>query len=175
MSHQYLFNFKYQDSKRDMFSRFFTCSFNRSEAIEISSTHSFVFLSESLMSFSFNVSVAPMIVEIGVCSSCERELKSVLYNFIAFSFSSLCRDSFSISRILYVNTPLTIAITKYIKNIKISSVLPIVKVNFGGIKKKFQINALKNAARSTGKISKNIATNETVTSKINATTLYPMN
>ena len=63
---------------------------------------------------------------------------------------------------------------KYIKNISVSSVLPIVKVNLGGIKKKFQSNALNNAARSTGKISKNIAMNETVTSKISATTLYPI-
>jgi hypothetical protein len=64
---------------------------------------------------------------------------------------------------------------KYINNIKESSVEPTLNVNRGGMKKKFQINALNKAARRTGKISKNIAIRETVTNKINATTLYPMN
>jgi hypothetical protein len=60
-------------------------------------------------------------------------------------------------------------------NISASSVLPIVKVKVGGIKKKFQTNALKRAATNTGPISKNIATRETVTNNRSATTLYSIN
>ena len=40
------------------------------------------------------------------------------------------------------------------------------------MKKKFQVNALRIAADNTGKISKVMASSETVTNKINATTLY---
>jgi hypothetical protein len=43
------------------------------------------------------------------------------------------------------------------------------------MKKKFQIKALKIAAINTGKISNIIASRDTVTIRINATTLYPMN
>ena len=64
--------------------------------------------------------------------------------------------------------------TKYIDNIKVSSEEPIWKVNRGGIKKKSQIKALSKAESNTGKISRNIAISETVTSKTKATTLYPM-
>jgi hypothetical protein len=48
------------------------------------------------------------------------------------------------------------------------------KVNRGGMKKKSQIKALSKAESNTGKISKNIAVSETVTSKTKATTLYPI-
>jgi hypothetical protein len=41
----------------------------------------------------------------------------------------------------------------------------------GGIKKKFQINALKIAAHKTGKISNNMANTETVINSISATVL----
>jgi hypothetical protein len=44
-------------------------------------------------------------------------------------------------------------------------------VNRGGIKKKFQINALKTADISTGKMSNVTARRETVTSNVKATTL----
>lgn len=53
--------------------------------------------------------------------------------------------------------------------------LSIRNVNFGGIKKKFQTNALNSAEQRTGMMSKNIAVNETVTNKMSATTLYPKN
>jgi hypothetical protein len=43
----------------------------------------------------------------------------------------------------------------------------------GGIKKKFQINALNNAESMTGKMSKSMALRETTNNKIRATTLYP--
>jgi hypothetical protein len=55
------------------------------------------------------------------------------------------------------------------RNIRISSLLPMWNVKRGGIKKKFQIKALNIDAVSTGKISKNIAIKDTVTSNINAT------
>jgi len=45
------------------------------------------------------------------------------------------------------------------------------KVNWGGMKKKFQITALRKAAKSTGKISNSIATTETVSKRINAAIL----
>jgi hypothetical protein len=67
------------------------------------------------------------------------------------------------------------ATMKYIRSIRESSVFPILNVNLGGMKKKSQINALNRAAKSTGRISKNMAIRETVTSKMKATTLYPMN
>jgi hypothetical protein len=57
---------------------------------------------------------------------------------------------------------------KYIKYIRISSLLPIWKVYSGGMKKKFQISALKTADTKTGKISHTIAMSDTVTSNISA-------
>ena len=57
----------------------------------------------------------------------------------------------------------------------VSSVVDTCKVNRGGIKKKFQVKALSAAANRTGKISKVMASNETVNNKISATTLYPRN
>jgi hypothetical protein len=66
------------------------------------------------------------------------------------------------------------AITKYIKNISPSSGVPIYKVRMGGIKKKFQINALNNAESKTGKISNRIALTETTKRKMGATALYPI-
>ena len=59
---------------------------------------------------------------------------------------------------------------KYIKNKMISSVDDILKVKWGGIKKKFQIPAVRIAENKTGKMSKTTASNEMFTSKINATT-----
>jgi hypothetical protein len=47
-------------------------------------------------------------------------------------------------------------------------------VNRGGIKKKFQIKALRVAERRTGSMSNKTASSETVTNKSNATTLYPI-
>ena len=41
-------------------------------------------------------------------------------------------------------------ITKYIANISASSIFPILNVNEGGMKKKFQMNALITAARNIG-------------------------
>ena len=64
------------------------------------------------------------------------------------------------------------AIRKYMSNNSESSVESIWAVNCGGIKKKPQIKALIAADNITGKISKNIAIIETVTSRINATILY---
>ena len=75
---------------------------------------------------------------------------------------------------LKVKTAFTNAIVKYISNIKTSSGSETYNVNFGGIKKKSQISALSKATKRTGKISKNIATTETVNKRINATTLYPI-
>ena len=49
-----------------------------------------------------------------------------------------------------------------------SSALSIWKVKMGGIKKKFQINALNAAANKTGKISKREAKIETTISRIKA-------
>src|SRR5687767_15541446 len=46
--------------------------------------------------------------------------------------------------------------------------------NLGGIKKKSQIKALSAAEISTGKMSKMIASSETASKRINATTLYPI-
>ena len=45
------------------------------------------------------------------------------------------------------------------------------KVKVGGMKKKFQTNALRSAAKSVGRISKNIAISETVTNNKRATIL----
>jgi hypothetical protein len=87
------------------------------------------------------------------------------------SSSSFFSASFSIFRIFEVKTALTNATIKYIKNIRVSSAFLIAKVNFGGMKKKFQVSALMTAAVKTGPILKNMAINETVTSKISATTL----
>lgn len=42
------------------------------------------------------------------------------------------------------------------------------------MKKKFQISALKKAAKRTGNISNKLAITETVTNKTNAVTLYPI-
>ena len=53
----------------------------------------------------------------------------------------------------------------------VSSVDDTCSVNLGGMKKKFQIKALRAAASKTGKISKVIASNETANNRINATTL----
>jgi hypothetical protein len=47
-------------------------------------------------------------------------------------------------------------------------------VNRGGIKNTSQIKALNAAAASTGRISKDMASNETVSRRIRATTLYPV-
>src|SRR6185369_11107517 len=66
------------------------------------------------------------------------------------------------------------AITKYITNKMLSSVVLTWIVKRGGIKKISQINALNVAASKTGKISKLIANKETVTNKMNAATLYPI-
>lgn len=63
------------------------------------------------------------------------------------------------------------AITKYMINKIVSSVLDTCNVNLGGMKKKFQMKALSAAANKTGKISKVIANKDTVNNKINATTL----
>ena len=63
------------------------------------------------------------------------------------------------------------AITKYMSNKMRSSAEPTLKVNFGGMKKKSQIIALASAERNTGRISNVIASNETVTNNIKATTL----
>ena len=63
---------------------------------------------------------------------------------------------------------------KYINNKIRSSGVPTEKVNFGGIKKKSHINALKIAASNTGKMSRTIAKIETVTKRRKATTLYPI-
>ena len=46
-------------------------------------------------------------------------------------------------------------------------------VNRGGIKNTSQIKALNTAETKTGKISNVIASKETVSNRINATTLYP--
>src|SRR5688500_10081489 len=64
---------------------------------------------------------------------------------------------------------------KYMTNKIKSSVAPTCSVKRGGIKKKFQMNALSRADSNTGRISKEIAIKETVTSNISATTLYPTN
>src|SRR5688500_18752466 len=93
---------------------------------------------------------------------------------MVFSLSSLSLVFFSNSRILEVSTVLISATTKYIKNNRVSSGSPIVKVIVGGMKKKFQINALKIAVVNTGKMSNNIANTETASNKIRATTLYPI-
>ena len=63
------------------------------------------------------------------------------------------------------------AITKYISNKIRSSAEPTLNVNFGGIKKKSHIIALVRAEKNTGRISKDIASSETVTNNIKATTL----
>ena len=70
---------------------------------------------------SSRLSVAPIIVAIGVFSSCDKELSKVLYSFTVLAFSSFCLDCFSIFLILLVSTALIIAITKYIRNRKPSS------------------------------------------------------
>jgi hypothetical protein len=74
------------DSSRDIFRRFSTWRFNRIEAFEISETN-FRLLSSEILSLRI-LSEAPMIVEIGVRNSWEREFISVLYNFTAFAFFS---------------------------------------------------------------------------------------
>src|SRR5258706_14553422 len=66
------------------------------------------------------------------------------------------------------------AITKYITNKILSSVVLTWIVKRGGIKKTSQIIALSVAASRTGKISKLIANKETVTNRIKAATLYPI-
>jgi hypothetical protein len=48
------------------------------------------------------------------------------------------------------------------------------KVSVGGMKKKFQINALSKAESMTGKISNSMAFGETTTNKIRAIALYPI-
>jgi len=60
---------------------------------------------------------------------------------------------------------------KYMINKIESSVECTWKVKRGGIKKKFQMSALKIAAVSTGSISKEMAIIDTVSSKISAITL----
>ena len=55
----------------------------------------------------------------------------------------------------------------------VSSAVSTCKVKRGGIKNTSQINALKAAEIKTGRISNVIASKETVSNKINATTLYP--
>src|SRR5690242_3633411 len=110
-------------------------------------------------------------VAMGVRNSCESEFNSVLYNLNSLSFSSLNLAFFSASRILNVSTAFTRAIKKYKRNISTSSALPISNVYKGGIKKKFQITALRTAASNTGKISNNIATTETVINNNSATIL----
>jgi hypothetical protein len=60
------------------------------------------------------------------------------------------------------------------RNNKVSSALSMWKENTGGIKKKFQINALRIAVSKTGKISNKIAAIETAIIKMSATTLYPI-
>ena len=83
------------------------------------------------------------------------------------SSSSLC--FFSNSLILKVSTALIDATTKYIKNMRPSSGVSIWKVMVGGIKKKFQIRALKRADTITGRISKRMALRETAINRIRAT------
>ena len=54
---------------------------------------------------------------------CERESRIVLYNFTLLARSSLSLATFSICLILYDNTPVIIAMIKYITNSMVSSVL----------------------------------------------------
>jgi hypothetical protein len=68
-----------------------------------------------------------------------------------------------------VSAALIKAITKYMDSIILSSVFTTRKLNLGFKKKKSQIKALNTAASKTGKMSKNIAMTERISSKINAT------
>jgi len=63
------------------------------------------------------------------------------------------------------------ATRKYMLSSTVSSVVCIIKVNRGSIKKKFHINALNVEAMRTGIISKTTARKETHKSKIKATIL----
>ena len=88
---------------------------------------------------------------------------------------SFFNTSFSICFILKVSPACIMAMIKYMISKKKSSAVLTWKVNRGGIKKKFQVNALNTAENSTGNMSKEIAINETVSSSIKAITLYPRN
>jgi len=111
-------------------------------------------------------------VEMGVRNSWEREFKIVLYNMIVFARPSSSKLFFSIILILYVRTAFTIAITKYIINISVSSPSPMESVKRGGMKKKSQRRALIIEAITTGTNSNSIARIETQSKRINATMRY---
>src|SRR5438874_9995421 len=154
-----------------MFNRFSTCWFRRNDALEISLINSALLSGERFFVLVCRLSVAPMIAAIGVLNSWDREFSKVLYSFTVLAFTSFNLAAFSICFILKVRTAFMRAITKYMSNKMRSSAEPTLKVNFGGMKKKSQIIALASAERNTGRISNVIASNETVTNNIKATTL----
>jgi hypothetical protein len=78
-----------------MFSKFSTCWFNLSDALDISVTNWALFSAVRLLLLAWRLSVAPIIVAIGVLNSWDNEFNNVLYNLTALAFSSFCLAIFS--------------------------------------------------------------------------------